>query len=522
MTAGRSGHNGCRVCESILGTWTSQNLSRGSDTLVFYNSNGLHRLLRAGIKSIAVNAIYLSSARAVTSFARALYVVVLAKLLGAELYGLFNYGLSWYLIFLPISLLGLNEILVREIGRNRRQAPLLVGQTLTLRTASSFIVALLSIALAWFIEPDPLSRLLLYIFSIALFGRGLSLWASAVFVAHEASGFVFGIEVVFRLSEVIVGIILLLLGFGVLEIAIVHATSWLLQGATGLGLIQRYLLNARMVWDVPALFYLLKSGAPFVVGGFLLGWLLQGSILMYRYLNGVNGNLGQLALALQALSIIGAIVSELGSAALPVLARSVDRGDGKSDQYVDLVLRMGLLMSGMFSIVAVAIAPWFVDVLFGPNFAFTANLLPWTLILIAPYFWINSLSYMIVAHGRYKMVMINNAVGALVFTLVFPLLVSVFDLPGVVFALALGLVASVIGQLFTLRHDHAVSFVRVITRTVCAVSGALSITYLALSVNQWLALVGGLVVLIGFSLMFGVFRVDEIKRAIVFVRSRKR
>ncbi|MCU7916224.1 MAG: hypothetical protein KZQ65_10110, partial [Candidatus Thiodiazotropha sp. (ex Gloverina cf. vestifex)] len=29
-----SGHNGCRVGESILGTRMSQNLSRGSDTLV--------------------------------------------------------------------------------------------------------------------------------------------------------------------------------------------------------------------------------------------------------------------------------------------------------------------------------------------------------------------------------------------------------------------------------------------------------------------------------------------------------
>ncbi len=32
--AGRPGHNGCRVGESILATWMSQNLSRGSDTLV--------------------------------------------------------------------------------------------------------------------------------------------------------------------------------------------------------------------------------------------------------------------------------------------------------------------------------------------------------------------------------------------------------------------------------------------------------------------------------------------------------
>jgi len=31
--AGRLGNNKRRVCESILGTWMSQNLSRGSDSL---------------------------------------------------------------------------------------------------------------------------------------------------------------------------------------------------------------------------------------------------------------------------------------------------------------------------------------------------------------------------------------------------------------------------------------------------------------------------------------------------------
>ncbi|MES9899564.1 MAG: sulfotransferase family protein [Sedimenticola sp.] len=39
--AGRSGHNGCRVGELILGTWMSQNLSRGSDTLVIFANDFL-------------------------------------------------------------------------------------------------------------------------------------------------------------------------------------------------------------------------------------------------------------------------------------------------------------------------------------------------------------------------------------------------------------------------------------------------------------------------------------------------
>ncbi len=473
---------------------------------------------RSGIKSIAVNTIYLSLARTITSTARIVYAIILARLLGAELYGLFNYGLSWYLLFLALSSLGLSSITIREIGRNRSLAPQLLGQTLAMRTVSTFTMALLSFLLALLIESDPTSRRLLFIFSIALFGRGLSTWSKTVCQAYEASALVLIQEVIFRLLEVLVGVGFLYAGFGIIEIAMVHAASWLLQGSVGLRLIRRYLLDVQMIWDTSAFIRLIRSGVPFIIGGFLSSWLVQGSILMYRHLEGIGIGLGQLALALQALFILGGVVSVLGGAALPVLARSVDRGDGKSDHFVDLVLRGGLLMSGALSIAAVAIGPELVNLLFGPSYEMTAMLLPWTLILIAPYFWMNTLSSMIVAYGRYWMVMLNNALGASIFTLSFPFLVSEFDLSGVVIALALGLLGTVIGQIATLWRYHEVAFVSVIFRSFAAVALAMLVTYLLSSLNQWTILIVGLVSLMIFSALFRVFRIAELKRAVTVVQ----
>ena len=477
-------------------------------------------MTRSGVKSIAVNAIYLSTAKLITSIARALYAVVLAKFLGAELYGLFNYGLSWYVLFVPIGTLGLNGIIIREIGRDRSQASRLVGQTLALRTVSTLIVALISLLLAWFIESDPLSRQLLFIFSVALFGRGLSLWANAVFIAHEASGYVLSQEVVFRLLEVLVGMGMLYAGFGVAAIAMVHAVSWLLQGVMGLGLIRRYLFEVRMIWDKHAQLSLLKRGMPFVVSSFLLGWLFQGPILMYRYFEGFGTELGQLALALQAFFILGAIASQLGGAALPVLARSVDRGDGKSGYFIDLVIRGGALMSGMLSIVALVVGPWLVDLLFGKDYELTAILLPWTLLLVALYFWVHTLSNVIVAHGRYKMIMLNNSLGALIFTLAFPLLVSLYDLMGVIIALALGLFSSVMGHLFTLQPYYSVAFFNVLFRAISVVFIGFLITYGALALDPLAALVIGLFSLFGASILFGLFREQEVKMVIDFIGSK--
>ena len=480
----------------------------------------MSRLSRSGIKSIAINVAYLSSARFITSLSRAFYAVILSYFLGAELYGLFNYGLSWYVLFVPVSVLGLNGIIIREIGRDRSQAESLVGQTLTLRTISTFVVSFLSVLLAWLIEADPLPRQLLFIFSAALFGRGLSLWANAVFQAYESSGYVMGMEVSFRLLEVLVGVGLLYAGYGVVTIAIVHAASWVLQGMMGLALIRLKLFKAWFSWDSKIQLSLFKRGMPFIVSSFLIGWLFQGPIIMFRHLEGFGIGLGQLALALQAFFIIGAVVSELGGAALPVLARSIDRGDGKSGYFIDLVLRGGALMSGILSIVALIIGPWLVDWLFGNDYDLTASLLPWTLLLVALYFWVNTLSNVMVAHGKYPAIMLNNAVGAVILTLSFPFLVSAVNMLGVVIALALGLFGSVVAHLYFLQSYYIEGFFNTLFRSVSAILLAVSITVWLLSFSPWLASIIGLFSLFGAFALFGMFRAQEVKWGVELIRSK--
>ena len=88
---------------------------------------------KAGIRSIARNAAYLGAAQGTTYLVRGFYVVVLARYLGPEVYGIFAYGQAWYLAFLFLTFLGLGEILIRQVGRDRERAASLVAQTLALR-----------------------------------------------------------------------------------------------------------------------------------------------------------------------------------------------------------------------------------------------------------------------------------------------------------------------------------------------------------------------------------------------------
>jgi len=469
-----------------------------------------------GINSIAVNSLYLSSAKTITSFARIIYAVLLARFLGAELYGMFNYGLSWYIIFVPISALGLDSIILRDIGADRAGAYQLIGRTLALRSISSIVISLVCFLVGWLIETNPVSRQLLVLFSFALFGRGLSLWTNAVFSAHEVSQFVFRQEVVFRLLEVIGGIAVLMTGFGVLAVATVHAACWLMQGASGIFLIRRFLVPVTMQWDLSELIVLIKRGIPFAIRAFLTGWLLLGPILMYRHFKGIGDELGQLALAMQAFYIVGAVFGEMGAAALPVLSRSVARRDDKTNRYLDIVLRGGSLLGGGLAICALGAGPWVINLLFGGSYEQAITLLPWSLILVGPYFWMITLSGLVVAHGKYWTITGSSLTGAVVFILGFVMIVPFFDMMGAILSLGAGFLSSVVVLLTALFGLNHISFISMLAKSILAVSGAVSICYWLVSANNWLALTAGIITLFLFSILLGVIKKREIYASINF------
>ena len=56
----------------------------------------------------------LSAARLFTLITRGCYIIVLARYLGPELYGIFSYGQALYLVFLFVASLGIGEILSRK------------------------------------------------------------------------------------------------------------------------------------------------------------------------------------------------------------------------------------------------------------------------------------------------------------------------------------------------------------------------------------------------------------------------
>lgn len=474
----------------------------------------------SGVHSIVINTLYASGARLATIIARAVYVVVIANQLGPELYGLFNYGLSWYLLFVPLGIVGVDEIVVREIGRRSGDSSRVVEDSLALRLATGLLAAMASLVLGLLLDDSDPVRSLLLVFAVALFGRVLSSWSNAVFRGGEAAQYVLVHELGFRMLEVLAGLVLLSQGFGLLALAVVHAACWLLQGVASIAFVERrFHPHLRPAVHPGAVPRLLKAGLPLLASAFLLGWLVQGPVVLLRALRGDGEWLGQLALAVQVYALVGSVVAELGSAAIPVLTRSADRDDGKTRRFADAALRVGWLLSGLLTLGAIALGDWALGLLFDADYAAVGSLLPWTTLLVGMHFCSQALWGVLVARAHHATLVGAAFAGATVFTLAFPPAVGWLDLHGAFLALALGYFTVLVIQLRTLARADALDWRSASLRPLLAVALALLSCVMLMPVGRVVGLVAGLLVLTLFSLWLDVVSPAQVRRVLA-ARSR--
>lgn len=445
-------------------------------------------MVSQGVKSVLKNSAYLSGATMISSIAKVMYAIALAKVLGPELYGMFNLGMSWYLLFLPISLLGLDSILIREVGRNKDNTSKLIGHSLVIRSISSICISTLCFLIGYFLETDSTAKSLLFVFSIALLGRGLSLWVNSLLKAFEASFYVFWQETGFRLLEVFLGLTILYLGGGVVEVASVHAFSWLMQGVIGFYLVRKNFVSLKPYWDITSIKILIMQGFPFVISAFLANWLFQGGVFVIRTFDGYNQDLGVYALALQVLLILGGILSGLGGAALPALSRSADRGDGKSAYFIDLVLRAGILIGGILTISGLTLGAKVVGWVFGPSYSPLVELLPWVLFFVSGYFLLRILNFVIVSFGDYNKIALVSIVGSIVFTALVIPFYSYFGLLGITLATGVGLFSANFMQITMLKTKYEIDLNHSVFRPLIVVLIGFTISYLTLEFSELLSL----------------------------------
>ena len=91
----------------------------------------------------------------------------LARYLGPDNFGLFNYGLAFVSFFSILSSLGIEQILLRNIVRYEKDSDEILGTTFLLRFAGSTLCVILATISIYIFKPDqPILKGLVFLFSL--------------------------------------------------------------------------------------------------------------------------------------------------------------------------------------------------------------------------------------------------------------------------------------------------------------------------------------------------------------------
>ena len=403
------------------------------------------------LRIIIKNTGYLVGARSMNMIVRAVYAIALARFLGAEQYGLYNYALGWYLAFIPFTSLGLWAVISRDMGQDKAKGKRTVSHTLALRSFLSIFTAIICAITGWLVNSDETTRELLLVFSVAMIGRALANWVEHVFNACSASKYVFKLEAFFRPLEAIASIVVLFYGAGLLQLAIVHCLIWWLQGVVGMSILQKQLFTVRPVWQATGIYRLLRKGTLLGLSAFLVIWFLQGPLLLARHAGLSLFELGQVALLLQIFTLLSSLPQMVESVVLPILSNAEQQAGDKDKKLLIVSLKFTWLIGMLAGIIGWLAGPWLIPSFFGEQFKQASDYLGMVLYLLMPWTWGSLLKLRMLSRGLLRIPTLALFLGGGIMTMIFFKVIYYWDIKGIFFALNAGLWVWVIIMYFYQR-----------------------------------------------------------------------
>lgn len=469
-----------------------------------------------GIISILRNSFYLFSGQGIQFGVRFFYAIILARALGPQDYGLFTYGMSLYLAVLPLTRLGIEQVMIREIGRDKIRGRQMLGFALPIRRVSACLVTGVFAVAVILLESNAETRSLLLWFAFAMLGRSFAYWNMALFTAYEVNEYSFRLQSIFRPLEVAIGLCAFAVWETPLSVVLAHALTWWLEVLFGTMLARNKISLPSAQWNLSASKEMLPQAILLATIFALSSWMAQGPLVVFKHIDNSGVPMGDLALAMQIFSILSQLPIIATNAAFPVLSRTVARGDGKELFFASTVLRYTFLIGGITAFVGMTAGPSLVVKVFGAQYAGAGALIGPVLWMLIPWTVLIVLLKVQLAKGCNFSSMVFMLIGAGIFVLTAQPAVLIWGMHGPIAASALGMLITSLFLLKAVSEHGNLNLGFSVIRPLGAVGVAFGIFSLLQQIGSVLALLGSIAAIAAGWFFFGC--ISDHERKILFSR----
>ncbi len=337
------------------------------------------------------------------------FLLVMLRLLSPEDVGIYNYLVVLFVWFDTLTNFGLNLFLIREISRDKSHALRLFYHSSALRLG----LVLVGVALAMgyialrqaTITPalDATALLTFALLYVGLFPSNLSQGMSALFYAHEQAEKPSAIQTITTLNKAVFGVIVLLLGWGIVGLAVVSILNNLLTLGVLLWAGRKLLTGWH--WERPnrpLIGQMMRGSWALLMNNFLAIIFFQVDIVILEAIKGA-GVVARYSIAYKWLSAINVVPSFFTQALLPLMSRQAHEDKSAFERTYTLGIKLlwglALPVAVGFTALAEPLTLFMGGTQYLPDGAIAIQLMIWSI----PIGWMNSLTqYALVALDMQK------------------------------------------------------------------------------------------------------------------------
>lgn len=215
------------------------------------------------IKTIIKNISLLSISQVITLITGILAIVMIARCLGDAEFGKLSVAQSLTGILIVFSDIGLSNLVIREIARNRKDA----GKYLTNIALIKILLTVLTIGLifasVYMLGYSQEIALIVYLIGLSLIINSFSMFIRSIFRAFEKMEYEANVNIFISIVKLILIFIVLYMGYGLVEIAYIYILVEIVNLLLSIVFTLKYISKPIMEIDYKFSMDIIKMSLPF-------------------------------------------------------------------------------------------------------------------------------------------------------------------------------------------------------------------------------------------------------------------
>lgn len=391
-------------------------------------------------KKVIGNIKWIIACRLVQSVVSLVIGMLMARYLGPSNYGIINYASALVAFATPFMQLGLNSILVYEFIRYPEREGETLGTALLTNMISSVVCMAGVIAFARITNRDETQTVIVCaLYCTVLFFQAFELfryWFNAKLLSKYSA---LSICVAYILASVY-KCYLLITGKSIYWFALINSLDSVIT-ATLFFVLYRRFGGQKLRFSASRVKEMLKSGRPFIVSSLMITFFTQTDKIMLKMMLG-EITTGYYSAAVTSAAMFGFVYAAVIDSFRPMVLGQKCDGDTNYENTVKTLYSVVIYMSLAQCLVMTFFSDLIVAILYGKEFAPTAEVLRWVV-------WFTTFSYIggirsvwLQAEGKQRYLWVFNLTGAILNVTLNWILIPKLGMHGAA-------IASVVSQMFT-------------------------------------------------------------------------